>query len=45
MKKLLLSVAILVAATFILTVESSDEGSNTTQERVANVQAKLQLDS
>ncbi|WP_179345601.1 hypothetical protein [Winogradskyella ursingii] len=45
MKKLLLSVAILVGATLILSQENSDEINKVSTDDVVNVQTKLQLDS
>lgn len=44
MKKLLLSVAILVGATLILTQDNSDELKNLDKGKVVNVQVKLPAD-
>jgi len=43
MKKLLLSVAILIGATLLLSQDSSDELNNLNQDDVASVQVKLPL--
>lgn len=45
MKKLLLSVAILVGATLILSQDNSDEINEVSTDDVVNVQPKLQLES
>ncbi|MBO3116267.1 hypothetical protein J4050_05880 [Winogradskyella sp. DF17] len=45
MKKLLLSVAILVGATLILTQDNSDDLNKVTNEDVVAMQAKLQAES
>ncbi len=45
MKKLLLSVAILVGATLILSQDSSEDLNNVTKDDVVNVQSKLQGES
>ena len=45
MKKLLLSVAILVGATLILSQDSSEDLNNVTKDDVVNVQSKLQAES
>ncbi|WP_178987707.1 MULTISPECIES: hypothetical protein [Winogradskyella] len=45
MKKLLLSVAILVGATLILSQDKSEDLNKVTNEKVVNVQAKLQAES
>lgn len=45
MKKLLLSVAILVGATLILTQDNSDDLNKVTSEDVVALQAKLQAES
>lgn len=45
MKKLLLSVAILVGATLILSQDNSDDLNKVTNDDVVNVQAKLQSES
>ena len=45
MKKLLLSVAILVGATLILTQDNSDNLKKVTSEDVVTMQGKLQADS
>ena len=43
MKKLLLSVAILIGATLLLSQDNSNELSNLSQDDVASVQVKLPL--
>jgi hypothetical protein len=43
MKKLLLSVAILIGATLLLSQDNSDELNNLNQDDVASVQVKLPL--
>jgi len=45
MKKLLLSVAILVGATLVLSQDKSEDLNNVTKDKVVNVQAKLQAES
>lgn len=45
MKKLLLSVAILVGATLILSIETSEEVKNASNEDVVTIQSKLQAES
>jgi len=45
MKKLLLSVAILVGATLILSQDNSDDLNKVTNEDVVNIQSKLQAES
>ena len=45
MKKLLLSVAILVGATLILTQDNSEDLNEVTNENVVTMQTKLQADS
>ena len=45
MKKLLLSVAILVGATLILSQDSSEDLNNVSKDDVVNVQLKLQAES
>lgn len=45
MKKLLLSVAILVGATLVLTQDKSEDLNKVTTEDVVNVQAQLQAES
>ena len=45
MKKLLLSVAILVAATLILSQDNNDEVKNVSNDSVVNIQAKLPTQS
>ena len=45
MKKLLLSVAILVGATLILSQDKSDDLNNVTKDDVVNIQSKLQAES
>jgi hypothetical protein len=45
MKKLLLSVAILVGATLILSQDNSEELKNVTNDEVVNIQTKLQSES
>ncbi|MFK7831794.1 MAG: hypothetical protein AB8B52_00825 [Winogradskyella sp.] len=45
MKKLLLSVAILVGATLILSQDKTEDLNKVTKESVVNVQAKLQAES
>ncbi|BAO74599.1 hypothetical protein [Winogradskyella sp. PG-2] len=45
MKKLLLSVAILVGATLILSQDSSEDLNNVTKDDVVNIQSKLQVES
>jgi hypothetical protein len=45
MKKLLLSVAILVGATLILSQGSSEDLNNVSKDEVVNIQSKLQADS
>jgi len=45
MKKLLLSVAILVGATFILSLDNSEDLNNITKDDVVNIQSKLQAES
>ena len=45
MKKLLLSVAILVGATLILSQDSSEDLNNVSKDDVVNVQSKLQTES
>lgn len=45
MKKLLLSVAILVGATLILSQDSSEDLNNVSKDDVVNVQSKLQAES
>ena len=45
MKKLLLSVAILVGATLILSQDNSKDLDNVSKDNVANIQSKLQSES
>lgn len=45
MKKLLLSVAILVGATLILSQDNSEELNKVSKDEIANVQTSLQLES
>lgn len=45
MKKLLLSVAILVGATLILSQDNSEEVNSITKDDVVNIQSKLQVES
>lgn len=45
MKKLLLSVAILVGATLILSIDNSEDLNKATEENVVNIQSTLQADS
>ena len=45
MKKLLLSVAILVGATFILSLDNSEDMNNVSKDDVVNIQSKLQAES
>lgn len=45
MKKLLLSVAILVGATLILSQDKSEDLNKVTKENVVNIQSKLQAES
>ncbi len=46
MKKLLLSVAILVGATLLLSLENSkDVDNNVTQDELVNMESKLQSES
>lgn len=45
MKKLLLSVAILVGATLVLSQDNSDDLNKVTKEDVVSVQLKLQAES
>ncbi|WP_370391506.1 hypothetical protein [uncultured Winogradskyella sp.] len=45
MKKLLLSVAILVGATLILTQDNSDNLEKVSKQEVVTMQTKLQADS
>ncbi len=45
MKKLLLSVAILVGATLVLSQDNSEDLNNLTKDDVVNVQSKLQAES
>jgi len=45
MKKLLLSVAILVGATLILSQDNSDDLNNLTKDDVVSIQSKLQAES
>lgn len=45
MKKLLLSVAILIGATLILSQDNSEEVKNVSKEDVVTVQSKLQSQS
>ncbi|MCA0153614.1 hypothetical protein [Winogradskyella vincentii] len=45
MKKLLLSVAILVGATLILSQDNSEDLNNITNDEVVNIQSKLQAES
>lgn len=45
MKKLLLSVAILVGATLILTQDNSDSLEKVSKQEVVTMQTKLQADS
>ena len=45
MKKLLLSVAILVGATLILSQDKSNDLNNVSKDDVVNVQSKLQAES
>jgi hypothetical protein len=45
MKKLLLSVAILVGATLILSQDNSDDLNNVTKDDVVSIQSKLQAES
>lgn len=45
MKKLLLSVAILLGATLMLCQDKSEDLNNVTKEDVMNVQSKLQAES
>ena len=45
MKKLLLSVAILVGATLILSQDNSDDLNKVTKEDIVNMQSELQAES
>jgi hypothetical protein len=45
MKKLLLSVAILVGATLILSQDNSENLNDVSQDEVVNIQSKLQAES
>ncbi|WP_461598594.1 hypothetical protein [Winogradskyella sp.] len=45
MKKLLLSVAILVGATLILSQDNSEDIKSVVKDEVVNVQSKLQTES
>ena len=45
MKKLLLSVAILVGATLLLSLDKKEEGSSVTQQQVAQNQLKIPAQS
>ncbi|WP_411894718.1 hypothetical protein [Winogradskyella sp. A2] len=45
MKKLLLSVAILIGATLILSQDNSEDLNNVTNDEVVNIQSKLQAES
>jgi hypothetical protein len=45
MKKLLLSVAILVGATLILSQDNSKDLDNASKDDVVNIQSKLQAES
>jgi hypothetical protein len=45
MKKLLLSVAILVGATLVLSQDKSDDLNSVTEENVVNIQSTLQAAS
>jgi len=45
MKKLLLSVAILVGATLVLSQDNSEDLNNVTKDDVISIQAKLQAES
>lgn len=45
MKKLLLSVAILVGATLVLSQDKSDDLNSVTEDNVVNVQSTLQAES
>jgi hypothetical protein len=45
MKKLLLSVAILIGATLILSQDSSKDLDNVSKDDVVNIQTKLQAES
>lgn len=45
MKKLLLSVAILVGATLILSQDNSDELKDVVKDEVVNIQSELQTES
>jgi hypothetical protein len=45
MKKLLLSVAILVGATLILSQDNSEDSNNVSKDDVVNIQSKLQAES
>ena len=45
MKKLLLSVAILVGATLILSQDNSEDLNNASKDDVVNIQSKLQAES
>lgn len=45
MKKLLLSVAILVGATLILSQDNSDDLKKVSKDDVVNIQSKLQAES
>ncbi|WP_299106246.1 hypothetical protein [uncultured Winogradskyella sp.] len=45
MKKLLLSVAILVGATLVLSQDKSDDLNSVTEENVVNIQSTLQAES
>ncbi|MUU78058.1 hypothetical protein [Winogradskyella endarachnes] len=45
MKKLLLSVAILVGATLVLSQDKSDDLNTVTEENVASIQSALQAES
>lgn len=45
MKKLLLSVAILVGATLILTIDNSEDLKKVSKENVVTMQTKLPADS
>lgn len=45
MKKLLLSVAILVGATLILSQDNTEDLNNITNDEVVNMQSKLQAES
>lgn len=45
MRKLLLSVAILVGATLILSQDNSEDMNDVTKENIVDIQSKLQAES